>query len=127
MAEHAARPSALTGLCRHCGEALSATAAGEFCCTGCAAAHRLIGELGLDRYYRQRCLDPGQRAPRPDSVPATIDATAYQQKRRDGLAEQGDGRYQTTAALPLRGEWLLTIVARRDSETWQSTQRIHLR
>ena len=87
MAEHAAHPSALTGLCRHCGEALSATAAGAFCCTGCAAAHRLIGELGLDRYYRQRCLDPARRPPRPDAVAAAIDATAYQRLRRDGLAE----------------------------------------
>jgi nitrogen fixation protein FixH len=43
------------------------------------------------------------------------------------LADHGQGRYRATAALPLRGEWLLTIVARRDSQTWQSTQRVHLR
>jgi len=71
MAEHAAHPSALTALCRHCGEALPA-AAGEFCCAGCEAAHRLIGELGLERYYRQRCLDPAQRRPRPDASAPVI-------------------------------------------------------
>jgi len=43
------------------------------------------------------------------------------------LADHGDGRYRATAPLPLRGEWLLTIVAKRDGETWQNTQRIHLR
>ena len=43
------------------------------------------------------------------------------------LADHGEGRYRATTALPLRGEWLLTIVAKRDSQTWQSTQRVHLR
>ena len=43
------------------------------------------------------------------------------------LPAHGEGHYLTTAALPLRGEWLLTVAARRDGETWQSTQRIHLR
>ena len=43
------------------------------------------------------------------------------------LPAHGEGHYLTTAALPLRGEWLLTIVAKKDSQTWQSTQRIHLR
>lgn len=43
------------------------------------------------------------------------------------LPADGEGHYLTTAALPLRGEWLLTIVAKKDSQTWQSTQRIHLR
>jgi nitrogen fixation protein FixH len=43
------------------------------------------------------------------------------------LAAAGEGRYRATAALALRGEWLLTIVASKDKETWQSTRRIHLR
>ena len=43
------------------------------------------------------------------------------------LAAEGEGRYRKTAALALRGEWLLTVVANRDTDTWQSTRRIHLR
>ena len=43
------------------------------------------------------------------------------------LAGEGEGHYRTTAPLPLRGEWLLTVVAHKDGKTWQSTQRIHLR
>jgi Cu2+-exporting ATPase len=86
MAEHPARPPAVApAACRHCGERLAAAGA-EFCCAGCAAAFGLIGELGLGDYYRQRCLDPAQRAPRPEAAPA-IDAGAYVRRRPDGLAE----------------------------------------
>ncbi|MFO1060346.1 MAG: heavy metal translocating P-type ATPase [Dongiaceae bacterium] len=86
MAEHPARPPAVAPVaCRHCGEPIAAAGA-AFCCAGCAAAFGLIGELGLGDYYRQRCLDPAQRAPRPEAAPA-IDAGAYVRRRADGLAE----------------------------------------
>lgn len=42
------------------------------------------------------------------------------------LAALGDGRYGAETALPLPGEWLLTVAARRGDETWQSTRRVHL-
>ncbi|WP_029015059.1 heavy metal translocating P-type ATPase [Niveispirillum irakense] len=38
--------------CRHCG--LPAADGEEFCCTGCAGAHALIHEMGLDAYYARR-------------------------------------------------------------------------
>jgi len=47
--------------------------------------------------------------------------------RAVALAAAGEGRYRTTAALPLRGEWLLTVVATKDKQTWQGTRHIHLR
>ncbi|MFO1060345.1 MAG: FixH family protein [Dongiaceae bacterium] len=42
------------------------------------------------------------------------------------LAALGGGRYAAEMALPLRGEWLLTVSARRGDDTWQSTRRVHL-
>jgi Cu2+-exporting ATPase len=39
----------------------------RFCCPGCAAAFDTIQGLGLGRYYRQRLLDAGSRAPRPEA------------------------------------------------------------
>jgi P-type Cu2+ transporter len=69
-------------LCAHCGASLAA-GAGDFCCGGCAAAYRLIEELGLHRYYDGRRLDPQARPPRPpeDQVP---DITAYATAGADG-------------------------------------------
>jgi nitrogen fixation protein FixH len=43
------------------------------------------------------------------------------------LAGLGGGRYEASADLPLPGEWLLTVSARRGEDTWQSTRRVHLR
>jgi nitrogen fixation protein FixH len=42
------------------------------------------------------------------------------------LADLGAGRYQADTDLPLPGEWLLTVSARRGEDTWQSTRRVHL-
>ena len=49
--------------CAHCGQA--APSGQRFCCAGCEAAWSTIKDLGLGRYYEQRLLDPGMRAPRP--------------------------------------------------------------
>ena len=68
----AERPGAATGVaCSHCGLPVPrglVEPAGElqFCCTGCAAAWRLIHEAGLDRYYvfeqrRARPVEPSGR------------------------------------------------------------------
>ncbi|HVI87264.1 MAG TPA: heavy metal translocating P-type ATPase metal-binding domain-containing protein [Dongiaceae bacterium] len=62
-------------VCQHCGGAVSA---GEsYCCTGCRAAHQLVGELGLDQYYRQRQFDPAQRRPRPEADRQDSDLSAW--------------------------------------------------
>jgi hypothetical protein len=54
----APRPAPLAApACAHCGEPLRGAAA-RFCCGGCAAAFHLVGELGLERYYAGRRLDP---------------------------------------------------------------------
>ncbi len=50
--------------CIHCGQ----PAANRFCCPGCEAAFATIQGLGLGRYYAQRLLDPGLRAPRPEAA-----------------------------------------------------------
>jgi Cu2+-exporting ATPase len=60
----AERPRAAPSLCAHCG--LPAAPDSRFCCAGCEAAFAVIGGLGLDRYYRDRVLDPAARPPRPE-------------------------------------------------------------
>jgi Cu2+-exporting ATPase len=57
-------PAGAGGTCVHCG--LPTAAGRTFCCPGCAAAHDIIQGLGLGRYYRQRLLTVGARAPRPE-------------------------------------------------------------
>ena len=65
-----AAAGAETHTCLHCGLPVSAGA--RFCCSGCAGAHALIHELGLDAYYRRRTIDPSQPALKP--VDAAADA-----------------------------------------------------
>ena len=82
-----AHPS-LTSPCLHCGSPVSATASDEvrFCCAGCKTAHAIIGRLGLDRYYRQRQLDPSLRPPKPEETAAGPDGAAAFLGHRDGVA-----------------------------------------
>ena len=70
--------------CLHCH--LPALPNRRFCCPGCAAAYETIQTLGLGRYYRQRLLDPRQRAPRPDPT-QRWDPTQYVSTRSDGAHE----------------------------------------
>ncbi|MGE0154887.1 MAG: heavy metal translocating P-type ATPase [Reyranellaceae bacterium] len=65
IAPHLETAVAASGHCLHCG---AATPSGveRYCCAGCAAAHAMIEDLGLDLYYRRRTLDPALRAPRPE-------------------------------------------------------------
>lgn len=52
--------------CVHCGQPVRA---GErFCCPGCAGAHALIHELGLDAYYQRRDAVPGIAAQTGDDA-----------------------------------------------------------
>jgi P-type Cu2+ transporter len=100
---------AVESVCAHCGDDVAA-GAGPFCCAGCAAAHRLVEEMGLERYYRGRRLDPALRLPRPPEEPAP-DLAAYAHAQADG-----------TAALDLLVEglhcaacvWLIETVLKRD-------------
>jgi len=55
--------------CRHCGTPV-VRGGGDFCCAGCAGAFAFIRELGLERYYVGRSLDPSARRPRPSEEPA---------------------------------------------------------
>jgi P-type Cu2+ transporter len=70
--------------CLHCN--LPTAPNRRFCCPGCAAAYETIQTLGLGRYYRQRVLDPNQRAPRPDPA-ERWDLTQYVSTRGDGAHE----------------------------------------
>ena len=81
-ATNAVAPSAKPEtVCVHCGQP---TATGQrFCCPGCSVAFETIRSLGLDRYYRQRLLDPAARAPRPEAN-ANLDLQRYVAANPDG-------------------------------------------
>jgi P-type Cu2+ transporter len=81
LAEARPRAPQQAPVCTHCGTAMAEP--GLYCCSGCAAAHRLIEELGLARYYAGRRLDPAARPPRPAEEP--LDAPAYATKDADGI------------------------------------------
>ncbi len=68
--------------CPHCGEPVAMP--GSFCCAGCAGAWRLITELGLERYYRSRTLDPATRPLRPPAD--AVDTASYAVAAADGTA-----------------------------------------
>jgi Cu2+-exporting ATPase len=51
--------------CAHCGRDTPGGA--RFCCTGCEAAFRLIGELGLDAYYDRRRMMGATGRPAADA------------------------------------------------------------
>ena len=73
--------------CRHCGLAIPAGLAGDFCCRGCEGAYALVQGLGLDGYYRRRCIDPAARPLRPDEeTPAQHDYSAQVMTDDDGQA-----------------------------------------
>lgn len=78
----AAAPAIAERLCLHCGLPLPAEA-GQFCCSGCAGAYRLITDLGLQHYYDGRVLDKGARSLRP-STEETVDIAAYAREEADG-------------------------------------------
>jgi Cu2+-exporting ATPase len=81
LAEAPPRAPQEAPVCAHCGTAMAGP--GRYCCSGCAAAHRLIEELGLERYYAGRRLDPAARPPRPTEEP--LDAPAYARMDADGI------------------------------------------
>ncbi|GAA0573738.1 heavy metal translocating P-type ATPase [Caenispirillum bisanense] len=71
--------------CRHCGSPVPprSPAGPEFCCRGCQAAYSLINGMGLDAYYRRRCIDPDVRPLKPEDE-AVVDVSAHVQEEADG-------------------------------------------
>ncbi|MDO8606920.1 MAG: heavy metal translocating P-type ATPase metal-binding domain-containing protein [Phaeospirillum sp.] len=51
--------------CLHCGGPVPADLTGGFCCRGCEGAYALVQDLGLERYYSRRSVDPAARPLRP--------------------------------------------------------------
>ena len=102
--------------CPHCQNPVSASApAAPYCCTGCQAAHALIGEAGLGRFY---ALLDGQRLAAPRSDRRGGDDPAWLQPLlRDAEDAARDGTARLT--LDLQGMqcaacvWLIERLFRR--------------
>ncbi|HEX6979503.1 MAG TPA: heavy metal translocating P-type ATPase metal-binding domain-containing protein [Alphaproteobacteria bacterium] len=120
-------PVAAAARCAHCGGALPSDARESFCCIGCAAAYRLIHDLGFDEFYRRRQIDASARPLRPDPA-AEIDYAPY-------VITGGDGR--ATLHLMVDGltcgacVWLVESVLARepdiiDGRVNMSTRRLTL-
>ncbi len=73
--------------CLHCGLEIPATGgtAEGFCCPGCEAAYGIIQGLGLENYYRRRCLDEHQRPLRPDEGSQPVDYSLHVREHGDGV------------------------------------------
>src|SRR6185369_4114566 len=115
-------------LCRHCGAVLAPMQSGEYCCSGCHAAHDLIEGLGLDLYYRRRVLDPKLRAPRPEPVELGNRFAPFVSSDAKGVRHL----YLTVDGLQCAAcVWLIEAVLAREPELIagrvnMTTQRLHL-
>jgi len=74
--------------CQHCGlDVPEDSVAGEgFCCQGCQAAYEIVNGLGLESYYRRRCLDPDEQALKPENDNLSRDFSAYVKNEDDGVS-----------------------------------------
>jgi len=74
--------------CQHCGLDIPATSTGEagFCCQGCQAAYEMVSGLGLERYYRQRQLDPAGASLRPGEDDTPRNYVAYVREAGEGVS-----------------------------------------
>jgi len=74
--------------CLHCGLDIPAdcTADAGFCCRGCQAAYEIVSGLGLERYYRQRCLDPDGASLRPGQDETPRNYSAYVRDGGEGVS-----------------------------------------
>jgi P-type Cu2+ transporter len=66
--------------CAHCGAPLSGNK--RFCCSGCAAAYEVVGQLGLGQYYARRTA--AVRPPPAEPETAISDVAAYVEAEADG-------------------------------------------
>ncbi len=73
--------------CLHCGSEVQprGPAAPDFCCAGCRAAHDLIQGMGLEHYYRRRCIDPNARPLKPDEEATGVGIADYVREEEDGV------------------------------------------
>ena len=74
--------------CQHCDLDIPATGKVEpgFCCRGCQAAYEMVSGLGLERYYRQRKLDPDGMSLRPGEDESPRNYSAYVDDAGAGLS-----------------------------------------
>ncbi|MEW5729007.1 MAG: copper-translocating P-type ATPase [Pseudomonadota bacterium] len=104
--------------------------AGDFCCRGCEGAYALVNGLGLDSYYRRRCIDPNVRILRPDEDAAAVhDFSAHVTTTPDGLAElhlMVEGIHCAACVWLIEG-----LLARQPGVTWarvnMTTRRLVVR
>lgn len=75
MTELAIQRASTDRRCLHCAGDIVGN--DEYCCSGCRAAHHLIGGLGLGAYYQRRILDGAQRKPRPEETHQLGDLSAW--------------------------------------------------
>lgn len=97
--------------CAHCGAPIADGSVDAFCCGGCASAYAFVRELGLERYYDARSLDPRERLPRPPEELAE-DVSAYALAAADGTTSLSllvDGLHCAACV------WLIEQVLARDS------------
>ena len=75
-------------VCRHCGlDVADDSPGGEaFCCQGCRAAYEMVKGLGLERYYRQRSIDPAEMALRPDLEACPRNYQSYVRVNEEALS-----------------------------------------
>ena len=59
-----------TAACAHCGAGTALPVEERFCCIGCAAAFRLIHELGFQQFYARRAAAPAAQPIQPADGPA---------------------------------------------------------
>ena len=74
--------------CLHCGLEILPDSTGDagFCCRGCQAAYEIVSGLGLERYYRQRSLDPEAASLRPGEDGTPRNYSAYVRDAGEGLS-----------------------------------------
>ena len=115
-------------LCRHCGTPLG-QGQDEYCCGGCAAAHAIIGGLGLEAFYARRTLDPAGRPLKPEDDEGVDYARHVERDARSGISTLNlmvDGVHCAACV------WLIESVLARQPEVVEgrvnmTTRRLRLR
>ena len=101
--------------CLHCG--IEVAGGGRFCCAGCEAAYAVVTGLGLDAYYRRRCLDPEAAPLRPDQDHVPVDYATHVGSEADGtrvlhLMVEGLANKQIAQRLGIGEKTIKTHVSR---------------